>query len=58
MEGPGVRAIADRLAPLAGRKIISIEGKSRFPLSRLVDRKVSRVYPTGKLLLASPSAML
>jgi len=50
MEGPGVHAIADRLSLLAGRRVTTVIGKSRFPLSRLIGRGVSRVYPVGKLL--------
>ncbi len=50
MEGPGVRTIADRLAPLIGKKVISIEGKSRFPLERIIGTEVTRIYPVGKLL--------
>jgi endonuclease VIII len=50
MEGPGVHAIADRLAPLAGTVVIAVSGKSRFPLVRLIGQQVSRIYPVGKLL--------
>jgi len=50
MEGPGVRTIADRLAPLIGKKIISLDGRSRFPLERLVNGTIARIYPVGKLL--------
>lgn len=50
MEGPGVRTIADRLAPLVGKRIISFDGRSRFPLERLADGTVTRIYPVGKLL--------
>ena len=50
MEGPGVRTIADRLAPLAGKRIVSVDGKSRFPLVNLVGGPVTRIYPVGKLL--------
>ena len=50
MEGPGVRTIADRLAPLAGKRVISLEGRSRFPLGRITGNPVERVYPVGKLL--------
>jgi len=50
MEGPGVRTIVDRLTPLVGRKVISIEGKSRFPLERIIGTEVTRIYPVGKLL--------
>ena len=50
MEGPGLRLIARRLAPLAGRRVISLGGRSRFPLGRLAGRMVTRIYPVGKLL--------
>lgn len=50
MEGPGLRLIARRLAALAGRRVISIGGRSRFPLGRLAGRVVTRIYPVGKLL--------
>lgn len=50
MEGPGLRTIADRLGPLAGRMVASIDGKSRFPLERLVGGRLIRVFPVGKLL--------
>jgi len=50
MEGPGVRTIADRFAPLVGKRVISLDGRSRFPLHRLVDGTVARIYPVGKLL--------
>jgi endonuclease-8 len=50
MEGPGTHAIADRLAPLAGRKVESIGGRSRFPLDRIAGKAVTRIYPVGKLL--------
>ena len=50
MEGPGVRTIAERLSPLIGQRVISIDGKSRFPLDRLVRRTVTRIFPIGKFL--------
>jgi endonuclease-8 len=50
MEGPGVRTIADRLASLAEKQIASLEGRSRFPLDRLVGGTITRIYPVGKLL--------
>jgi endonuclease-8 len=50
MEGPGVRTIVDRLSPLLGRRVISTEGKSRFPLERIIGEAVTRIYPIGKLL--------
>jgi endonuclease-8 len=50
MEGPGIRTIVDRLSPLLGRRVISTEGKSRFPLERIVGEAVTRIYPIGKLL--------
>ena len=51
MEGPGVRAIVHRLAPLTGKAIVSIEGKSRFPLAVILGRPISRITAFGKLLL-------
>jgi len=51
MEGPGIRTIADRLGPLTGQTISSIEGKSRFPLADIVGRPITRIIPFGKLLL-------
>jgi endonuclease-8 len=50
MEGPGVRTIADRLAPLMGKRVVSIDARSRFPLERLIGESLVRVYPVGKLL--------
>jgi endonuclease-8 len=50
MEGPGTRTIADKLAPLAGKRVISVDGKSRFPLAKLVGGPVTRIYPVGKIL--------
>jgi endonuclease-8 len=50
MEGSGVRTIARRLAPLVGRRIMSIDGRSRFPLEKLLGMRVERIYPIGKLL--------
>jgi endonuclease-8 len=50
MEGPGVRTIADRLAPLAGKRVTAIDGKSRFPLGKIPGEPVERIYPVGKLL--------
>jgi endonuclease-8 len=50
MEGPGVRTIADRFAPLAGRRVTTFDGKSRFPLGKIVGEPVERIYPVGKLL--------
>ncbi len=59
MEGPGVRAIAGRLAPLVGRWLTSFEGRSRFPLEGLTGVPLTRVYPVGKLLfLAFPPGTL
>ena len=50
MEGPGVHTTADTLSPLVGKKVISTEGKSRFPLERIIGEAVTRIYPIGKLL--------
>jgi endonuclease-8 len=50
MEGPGVRTIVDGLGPLRGRKVIAIEGKSRFPLEKIIGGSITRIYPVGKLL--------
>jgi endonuclease-8 len=50
MEGPGVRTIADRLAPLVGKVVTSVGGRSRFPVGKLAGSPVARVYPLGKLL--------
>jgi endonuclease-8 len=50
MEGPGVRTIADRLSPLVGRRVVSIDGRSRFPLGKIKEKTVERIYPVGKLL--------
>ena len=50
MEGPGVRTIADRLAPLAGKRVTAVEGRSRFPLGKIAGKPVERIYPVGKLL--------
>jgi len=50
MEGPGVLTIADRLAPLVGKRVVSIDGRSRFPLAGLAGSPVIRIYPVGKLL--------
>jgi endonuclease-8 len=50
MEGPGVRTIVDRLAPLMGKKVVTVTGKSRFPLERIIGGSVARIYPVGKLL--------
>ncbi len=50
MEGPGVRTIADRLLPLAGKRVTAVEGRSRFPLARIRGEPVERIYPVGKLL--------
>ena len=51
MEGPGVRTIADRLAPLAGRRVTAIDGRSRFPLGTITGMPLERIQPFGKLLL-------
>lgn len=50
MEGPGIRTIVDRLAPLMGKKVVTVTGKSRFPLERIIGGSVARIYPVGKLL--------
>jgi endonuclease-8 len=50
MEGPGVRAIADRLGSLAGKRVTAIEGRSRFPLGKITGNPVERIYAVGKLL--------
>jgi endonuclease-8 len=50
MEGPGVHTIADRLLPLVGKGVISLDGRSRFPLERLIGGCITRIYPIGKLL--------
>lgn len=50
MEGPGVRTIADRLAPLTGKRVTAVEGKSRFPLGKIAGKPLERIYPVGKLL--------
>jgi len=50
MEGPGVRTIARHLAPLVGKRIVSIDGRSRFPLGDIRGREVEDIYPIGKLL--------
>jgi endonuclease-8 len=50
MEGPGIRTIVDKLSPLVGKTIVSVDGKSRFPLERVIGRAVTRIYPIGKLL--------
>jgi endonuclease-8 len=50
MEGPGVRTIARRLAPITGKRVTAFDGRSRFPLARLTGEPVERVSPFGKLL--------
>jgi endonuclease-8 len=50
MEGPGVRAIADRLGSIAGKRVTAIEGRSRFPLGKITGNPVERIYAVGKLL--------
>jgi len=50
MEGPGIRTIVENLSPLVGKTIVSVAGKSRFPLGRITGEAVTRIYPVGKLL--------
>jgi endonuclease-8 len=50
MEGPGVRTIADRLAPLAGKRLMEIDGRSRFALGKLPGEPLESIFPIGKLL--------
>ena len=59
MEGPGVRTIADRLAPLAGKRVAAIGGRSRFPLGTLAGEPLESISPVGKLLfLRFPASTL
>jgi endonuclease-8 len=50
MEGPGVRMIAEELAPLAGRTVAQAEGSSRIDYGRITGQRLQRVHCIGKLL--------
>jgi endonuclease-8 len=50
MEGPGVRFIAEELAPLEGRLITSAEGSSRIEYGKVTGQRLRKVHCIGKLL--------
>jgi len=50
MEGPGVRFIAEGLAPLAGRIVTSAGGSSRIDYGKVTGQRLQRVHCIGKLL--------
>ncbi|MDD1654161.1 MAG: hypothetical protein LUO91_00435, partial [Methanomicrobiales archaeon] len=50
MEGPGVRFMAEMLAPLEGRPVILAEGSSRIDYGKITGQRLRKVHCIGKLL--------
>jgi hypothetical protein len=51
MEGPSLKAIADKLLRLEGETIISASGNARIDMDALPGQKINRIFTIGKLLV-------